>query len=108
VAADVLNQPGDVAFVLTQVHALDHTAGDELSGRIDTGHVAAAGHSAGAITTIGLLDNCCADSPGSAGSPTTAWPAEREREPLDAVPLHCLACRNVTPLSLVRIIRRSL
>lgn len=61
VKADVLNQPADVSFVLTKVLALDTTRGDALAGRIDTAHVAVAGHSAGAITTIGLLDQCCRD-----------------------------------------------
>lgn len=58
---DIVNQPADVRFVLGRVLALDHTAGDPLEGRIDAHHVAAAGHSAGAATTIGLLDSCCSD-----------------------------------------------
>jgi fermentation-respiration switch protein FrsA (DUF1100 family) len=61
VAEDVLDQPADVSFVLTQVLALGTTPGDDLAGRIDTEHVAVAGHSAGAITTLGLLSTCCAD-----------------------------------------------
>lgn len=56
----VLDQPADVSFVLTQVLALD--AGDsELAGRIDGSRVAVAGHSLGAMTTLGLLDACCRD-----------------------------------------------
>ncbi|MEU2349081.1 hypothetical protein [Modestobacter sp. NPDC049651] len=58
---DVLNQPADVAFVLTQVLALDRAPGDPLEGRIDERHIAAAGHSAGAATTLGLLFSCCQD-----------------------------------------------
>jgi fermentation-respiration switch protein FrsA (DUF1100 family) len=58
---DIENQPADVSFVLDQVLALDRTAGDELAGRIDPSRIAVAGHSAGAITTLGLLANCCAD-----------------------------------------------
>ena len=61
VVEDVLNQPADVSFVLTGVLALDTTPGDDLAGRIDAGHVAVTGHSAGAITTLGLLSTCCAD-----------------------------------------------
>ncbi|MGZ4644097.1 MAG: alpha/beta hydrolase family protein [Blastococcus sp.] len=61
VVADVLHQPADVSFVLTSVLALNTTRGDALEGRIDAAHVAVAGHSAGAVTTIGLLDTCCAD-----------------------------------------------
>jgi fermentation-respiration switch protein FrsA (DUF1100 family) len=53
--ADVANQPADASYVLTKVLALNTTAGDPLRGRIDTGHLAAAGHSAGAITTVGLF-----------------------------------------------------
>lgn len=61
VLQDILNQPADVSFVLTQVLALNTTAGDPLEGRIDGAHIAAAGHSGGAITTLGLLNSCCAD-----------------------------------------------
>jgi len=53
--ADVLNQPTDASFVLTAVLALDTAGGDPLRGRIDTSRVAAAGHSAGGVTTVGLF-----------------------------------------------------
>ncbi|MEO3778097.1 chlorophyllase [Micromonospora sp. B11E3] len=52
---DVLNQPADVSYALTKVLALDATAGDPLRGRLATDRVAAAGHSAGGVTTIGLF-----------------------------------------------------
>ncbi|WP_433529746.1 alpha/beta hydrolase family protein [Micromonospora sp. CA-263727] len=52
---DVLKQPADVSYVLTQLLALDGRAGDPLRGRLATDRVAAAGHSAGAVTTIGLF-----------------------------------------------------
>ncbi|MGC4876817.1 alpha/beta hydrolase family protein [Micromonospora sp. DT43] len=52
---DVLNQPADVSYALTQVLALDGKAGDGLRGRLDADRVAAAGHSAGGVTTIGLF-----------------------------------------------------
>lgn len=52
---DVLNQPADVSYVLTQVLALDGKAGDPLRGRLDPERVAATGHSAGGVTTIGLF-----------------------------------------------------
>ncbi|MET8233582.1 chlorophyllase [Micromonospora sp. NPDC005298] len=52
---DVLNQPADVSYALTQVLALDGRAGDALRGRLDAERVAAAGHSAGGVTTIGLF-----------------------------------------------------
>ncbi|MGI5523659.1 alpha/beta hydrolase family protein [Micromonospora sp. CA-259024] len=52
---DVLNQPADVSYALDQVLALDGKAGDSLRGRLDADRVAAAGHSAGGVTTIGLF-----------------------------------------------------
>ncbi|SCG57879.1 alpha/beta hydrolase family protein [Micromonospora inositola] len=52
---DVLNQPADVSYALTQVLALDAKADDPLHGRLDPERVAAAGHSAGGVTTIGLF-----------------------------------------------------
>jgi dienelactone hydrolase len=53
-ARDVLNQPTDASHVLTKVLALD-TAEDALRGHLDPTRVAAAGHSAGGITTVGLF-----------------------------------------------------
>jgi fermentation-respiration switch protein FrsA (DUF1100 family) len=52
---DVLNQPADASHVLTRVLALDGAAGDPLRGHLDTSRVGAAGHSAGAITTLGMF-----------------------------------------------------
>ncbi|MEU6205898.1 chlorophyllase [Micromonospora musae] len=52
---DVLNQPADVSYALTRVLALDDAAGDPLRGRLAADRVAAAGHSAGGVTTIGLF-----------------------------------------------------
>lgn len=46
---DVLNQPADASFVLGQVLA------GPLGKRVDRDRLAAAGHSAGAITTVGLF-----------------------------------------------------
>lgn len=54
-AVDVINQPADATEVITRVLALNGTPGDPLEGRIDTGRIAAAGHSAGGITTIGMF-----------------------------------------------------
>ena len=54
-AVDVINQPADATEVITRVLALNRTPGDPLEGRIDTGRIAAAGHSAGGITTIGMF-----------------------------------------------------
>jgi poly(3-hydroxybutyrate) depolymerase len=52
---DVINQPVDASYVITQMIALTAEDGDPLSGRINTARVAAAGHSAGGITTIGMF-----------------------------------------------------
>ncbi|MFI7021758.1 alpha/beta hydrolase family protein [Micromonospora sp. NPDC049900] len=52
---DVLNQPADVSYALTEVLALDTRDDDVLRGRLATDRVAAAGHSAGGVTTIGLF-----------------------------------------------------
>src|SRR3954467_4800999 len=61
VQEDIAQQPADVSFVLTQVLALNTTPRDDLAGRLDPARVAVSGHSAGAITTIGLLGTCCTD-----------------------------------------------
>ncbi|MEV0898730.1 chlorophyllase [Actinoplanes sp. NPDC049802] len=47
-ADDIVNQPADAQHVITEVLKA-------LPGRIDPDRIAAAGHSAGAITTIGLF-----------------------------------------------------
>ncbi|MBG0561812.1 alpha/beta hydrolase family protein [Actinoplanes aureus] len=47
-ADDVVNQPADAQFVITEVLKA-------LPAEIDPNRIAAAGHSAGAITTVGLL-----------------------------------------------------
>ncbi|MEV4758293.1 chlorophyllase [Micromonospora sp. NPDC049559] len=54
-ALDVINQPADASYALTQVLALDARSGDPLRGHLDPERVGAAGHSAGGITTIGLF-----------------------------------------------------
>lgn len=66
-ADDVVNQPADASFVLTSVLALGSRSGDPFFGLIDSAHVAAAGHSLGAITTIGLFSVCCHDPRLAAG-----------------------------------------
>ena len=55
------NQPKDVSFVITQVLSADRTSTSLLSGHIATDEIAAAGHSLGAITTLGLYNGCCVD-----------------------------------------------
>lgn len=58
---DVVNQPGDVSVVLDAVLSLNEAPDEDLEGRIDVERIAMAGHSAGAVTTLGLLNACCAD-----------------------------------------------
>ena len=52
---DLVNQPADASYVLTEVLALGRKKGDPLKDRLDEKHVAAAGHSGGGITTLGML-----------------------------------------------------
>lgn len=52
---DVLNQPADASYALTRVLDLDRREGEALRGRLATERVAAAGHSAGGVTTVGLF-----------------------------------------------------
>ncbi len=58
---DLVNQPGDVSFVITKVLALA-APGGPLAGLVDTSHVGVAGHSDGASTTEGIgYNSCCRD-----------------------------------------------
>ncbi|MGK2948400.1 MAG: alpha/beta hydrolase family protein [Acidimicrobiales bacterium] len=58
--SDYVHQPADVSFVLDEL--LDLPADDPLADTIDPEQLAAAGHSLGAITTLGVsLNSCCAD-----------------------------------------------
>ncbi|MFY1675412.1 alpha/beta hydrolase family protein [Plantactinospora sp. WMMB334] len=52
---DVVNQPADASYVLTRVLALAGAADDPFRGHLAVDRVAAAGHSAGGVTTIGLF-----------------------------------------------------
>jgi len=54
---DVVNQPADASFALSQVLALDRSSKDGFRGHLNGNRLAAAGHSAGAITTVGLFAN---------------------------------------------------
>jgi dienelactone hydrolase len=60
-AADYVNQPGDVSFVITQVLALARD--DRTLGRtIDRHKIGAIGNSLGGVTTLGVAANsCCLD-----------------------------------------------
>ena len=56
---DYPNQPGDVSFVIDELLALPDD--DPLAGHIDADAIAAAGHSLGAMTTLGVALNSCCD-----------------------------------------------
>ena len=59
---DAVNQPADVSFVIDQLVGLSGQPDGWLSDRIDVEHIAAAGHSLGAVTTVALTyDPCCID-----------------------------------------------
>jgi fermentation-respiration switch protein FrsA (DUF1100 family) len=59
---DIGNQPGDMSYVISAVLRASATSGSTLSGLVDPHEVGAAGHSNGAITTLGLVANtCCLD-----------------------------------------------
>jgi dienelactone hydrolase len=60
---DIGNQPGDMSFVIDQTLSASATANGPLSGLVDPNEIGAAGHSNGAITTLGLVANsCCRDT----------------------------------------------
>jgi dienelactone hydrolase len=59
---DLVNQPGDVSYVLGQLLALSARPGDFLSGRLNPREVAAAGQSDGGDTVAALgANSCCQD-----------------------------------------------
>jgi dienelactone hydrolase len=60
---DIGNQPGDMSFVIDQVLKASAASNGPLSGLVNPSEVGAAGHSNGAITTLGLVANsCCRDT----------------------------------------------
>ncbi len=60
--ADLLNQPGDLSFVLTRVLAGNVDPRSWLYRLVDARRVGAVGHSMGAWTVLGLVANqCCRD-----------------------------------------------
>lgn len=61
VPGDLLNQPADISFVISSLLALSANAKDALVGAIDPKRVIAAGHSEGALTTVMLFAQCCAE-----------------------------------------------
>jgi dienelactone hydrolase len=60
---DYKNQPADVSFVITQMLQLDRTDRGGLRHVIDAHDIGVAGHSLGAITTLGVSYNTCCQDP---------------------------------------------
>jgi len=58
---DLANQPADVSFVITSLLAMSADPNDPFTGAIDAKHIIAAGHSEGALTTVMLFAQCCAE-----------------------------------------------
>lgn len=62
-AADVVHQPGDMRYVVDAVLRQSAGGSGPLAGLVDPHEVGAAGHSNGAISTLGLVaDTCCKDA----------------------------------------------
>jgi hypothetical protein len=60
---DIVNQPADMSFVISQLLAGSTTPGNPLFGLIDPNRVAVAGQSDGANTALAVADDtCCRDS----------------------------------------------
>jgi dienelactone hydrolase len=60
--SDVVNQPADMSFVLTQLLRENRDRKSRLHGAIDRRHLGAAGLSLGGATTYGVVfDDCCRD-----------------------------------------------
>ena len=68
---DIANQPGDMSFVITSALAATRRRTGTLAGMIDPHAVGAAGHSNGAITTLGLVANTCCHDRGSRPPPSS-------------------------------------
>jgi len=61
-AADYVNQPADMSYVITSVLQASARSNGLLAGLVDPTQIGAAGHSLGGITTLGLAANtCCHD-----------------------------------------------
>lgn len=60
--ADLVNQPADVSFVISEMLRLNAEPAGPYAGRIDPGRIGVAGHSLGAMTTLGVaFHSCCLD-----------------------------------------------
>jgi dienelactone hydrolase len=62
-AADYINQPADMSYVITSVLQASARSDGQLAGLVDPNQIGAAGHSLGGITTLGLAANTCCHDP---------------------------------------------
>lgn len=61
-AGDLVNQPADVSFVITEMLRMNAEPAGPYAGRLDSGRIGVAGHSLGAMTTLGVaFHSCCLD-----------------------------------------------
>jgi predicted dienelactone hydrolase len=60
---DYLNQPGDVSFVIDEMLRLHRDPASPLYGLLRPHRIGVAGHSLGAITTLGVAYNSCCQDP---------------------------------------------
>ncbi|HZE15069.1 MAG TPA: neocarzinostatin apoprotein domain-containing protein, partial [Mycobacterium sp.] len=61
-AADFVNQPGDMRFVIDQILARSDARRGLLSGLVDKHRIGVAGHSLGGVTALAVDENtCCRD-----------------------------------------------
>ncbi|HVM15477.1 MAG TPA: dienelactone hydrolase family protein [Egibacteraceae bacterium] len=61
-AMDIMNQPGDLTYVITEVLRLNHDRSSPLHGLVEPSRIGAVGHSAGGATVLALAGNtCCYD-----------------------------------------------
>jgi predicted dienelactone hydrolase len=65
---DLVNQPGDVSFVITELLRLSSSASGPYAGLVDAKRIGVAGHSAGGGTVLGVgFNSCCIDARVRAG-----------------------------------------
>ena len=62
-AGDVVNQPKDMSYVIDAVLHDSLLPSETLSGLVNPKEIGAAGHSNGAVTTLGLVANTCCFDP---------------------------------------------
>ena len=80
--ADLVNQPADISFLIGELLRRNEDQASPYRGLIDGNRIGAAGHSLGAVTTLGVAFNgCCLDPRIKAGvvlsGAESGFPADR-------------------------------